>query len=158
MGPFGLFGLRNREAVACRACARSRSCWARSPLRSARRWATNSSRSSALSAEDFSGGTDEVLVQSDGHAQRPRRRTRGHRGCPGLLEGRRSEYEFITGLVVDEGAEVGVETPVNSAVVEIYAEIDRARLEMTPTTSIGSIEMLVIAPRDPRTGPLEPIF
>jgi ketopantoate reductase len=57
-------------------------------------------------------------------------------------KGRRSEYEFITGLIVKKGAEVGVRTPANSAVFEIYGQIDRGQLDMSPD-NLDRLKMLM---------------
>jgi 2-dehydropantoate 2-reductase len=41
-----------------------------------------------------------------------------------VIKGRRTEIDYMNGFVVDKGREVGVETPVSSAVVELVREID----------------------------------
>ena len=40
------------------------------------------------------------------------------------IKGRRSEIDYMNGLVVDKGREVGVPTPVSSAVVGLMREVD----------------------------------
>jgi 2-dehydropantoate 2-reductase len=49
-----------------------------------------------------------------------------------VIKGRRTEIEFMNGFVVARGKEVGVETPVSEAVVEIVREIDTKRRKPSP--------------------------
>jgi 2-dehydropantoate 2-reductase len=48
------------------------------------------------------------------------------------LKGRRSEMEFISGLVSRKGKELGIPTPGNAAVTWIDREINQGRLKMDP--------------------------
>ena len=142
MGPFGLLGLRNWEAAR---------------LPGMREISVRLGRESAavglalgyelepvfgLSAEEFAGGTDEVLLKAldtlSAHV--------GEHAVTATVQdqrkGRRSEYQFITGLVVKKGSETGVATPVNSAVLHIYDQIDRGQIEMAPD-NLDRLKLLI---------------
>jgi 2-dehydropantoate 2-reductase len=49
-----------------------------------------------------------------------------------VIKGRRTEIDYMNGFVVDKGREVGVVTPVSSAVVEIVREIDAGTRRPSP--------------------------
>jgi 2-dehydropantoate 2-reductase len=49
-----------------------------------------------------------------------------------VVKGRRTEIEYMNGLVVAQGKSVGVETPVSAAVVEIVRDIDAKRRKPSP--------------------------
>ena len=49
-----------------------------------------------------------------------------------VIKGRRSEIDFMNGRVVDKGRELGVPTPVSTAVVEIMREIDAGTRKPAP--------------------------
>ena len=46
-----------------------------------------------------------------------------------VIKGRRTEIDYMNGLVVDKGREVGVPTPVSSAVVDLMREVDARHAE-----------------------------
>ena len=46
------------------------------------------------------------------------------------IKGRRSEMEFISGVVSKKGRELGIPTPGNDAVVEIDRAINRGEIRM----------------------------
>ena len=46
------------------------------------------------------------------------------------IKGRRSEMEYVNGLVSKKGRELGVPTPCNDAVTGIARRIDRGELQM----------------------------
>jgi 2-dehydropantoate 2-reductase len=46
------------------------------------------------------------------------------------IKGRKSEMEFITGLVSRKGRELGIPTPGNDAVLEIDRQINEGTLKM----------------------------
>jgi 2-dehydropantoate 2-reductase len=48
------------------------------------------------------------------------------------IKGRRSEIEFISGVVARKGKELGIPTPCNEAVVEIDRSINRGDKKMDP--------------------------
>jgi len=49
------------------------------------------------------------------------------------IKGRRSEMEFISGVVARKGKELGIPTPFNDAVVEIDRKINKGELKMAPS-------------------------
>ena len=46
------------------------------------------------------------------------------------MKGRRSEMEFISGVVSKKGRELGIATPFNDAVVEIDRAINKGEIRM----------------------------
>jgi 2-dehydropantoate 2-reductase len=48
------------------------------------------------------------------------------------IKGRRSEMDYISGLVSRKGRELGIPTPGNDAVVEIDRQINEGTLKMEP--------------------------
>ncbi len=83
-----------------------------------------------LRADEFAGSSDEVLAK----AVRTLRKHTGNRSRTAAihdhLKGRRSEIEFINGLVARKGREVNVPTPCNDAVVEMDRQINKGLLKM----------------------------
>ena len=49
-----------------------------------------------------------------------------------VIKGRRTEIDYMNGYVVEKGREMGVPTPVSSAVVEIVREIDAGTRKSSP--------------------------
>jgi 2-dehydropantoate 2-reductase len=142
MGPFGLFGLRNAEAARLPGMREISVSLGKESVAVGKALGYRLEPVFGLSAEEFSGGTDEVLLKAmdtlNAHV--------GEDAVTAVVQdqrkGRRSEYEFITGLIVKKGAEVGVRTPANSAVFEIYGQIDRGQLEMSPN-NLDRLKMLM---------------
>ncbi len=132
MGPFGLFGVRNSEAVRLPGIREIQVALGRESVAVGKALGYELEPVFGLTAGEFSGNTDEVLYKAmdtlNAHV--------GEHAVTATVQdqrkGRRSEYEFITGLVVKRGEEVGVPTPVNTAVFEIYGMIEREVLEMSP--------------------------
>jgi len=82
-----------------------------------------------LSAEDFLGLTDEMfkklvlsLFSSVGS------KSRSH-AIQDILKGRRTELDFMNGLVVKKGQEANVPTPLNEAVTSIVRQIEQGTLK-----------------------------
>jgi len=46
------------------------------------------------------------------------------------IKGRKSEMEFISGLVTKKGKELGIPTPCNDAVVDIDRQINNGAIKM----------------------------
>ena len=132
MGPFGLFGVRNWDASRLPGMRDISVSLGKETVAVGQALGYELEPVFGLTAEEFSGDTDDVLRTAmdtlNAHV--------GKDAVTAVVQdqrkGRRSEYEFITGLVVKRGAEVGVETPVNSAVFDIYGQIDRGEIEMSP--------------------------
>jgi 2-dehydropantoate 2-reductase len=49
-----------------------------------------------------------------------------------IVKGRRTEIDFINGLVADKGAEAGIPTPTHRALVEVVKQVERKEVEPTP--------------------------
>ncbi len=59
-----------------------------------------------------------------------------------ILKGRRSEIDYINGYVVTRGAELGVNTPINEAVVGIIHELE-AKKRLVGPENVESIKQLL---------------
>lgn len=142
MGPFGLLGIRNWEAARLPGMREISVQLGRETVAVGHALGYELEPVFGLSAEEFSGGTDEVLYTAmdtlNAHV--------GEHAVTAVVQdhrkGRRSEYQFITGLVVSKGRETGVETPVNGAVLEIYDQIDSGQLDMSPA-NLDRLKMLI---------------
>ena len=55
-----------------------------------------------------------------------------------LLKGRTTEVDFLNGYVVRKGAEVGIPTPVNQAIVDLTHRVSRGEIEQ----SLSNIELV----------------
>jgi 2-dehydropantoate 2-reductase len=86
-----------------------------------------------LLADEFAGATDEVLITAMktllGHVGTNSRTAVVHDN----LKGRRTELEFISGLVARRGKELGIPTPCNTAVAAIDREIHQGKRRMHPS-------------------------
>jgi len=49
-----------------------------------------------------------------------------------MVKGRRTEIEFINGLIARKGGEVGIPTPANKALTDIVKRVERGELEPDP--------------------------
>jgi 2-dehydropantoate 2-reductase len=45
-----------------------------------------------------------------------------------MVKSRRTEIEFLNGLIVDKGKEVGVSTPANAALTQIVKRVENGEL------------------------------
>jgi 2-dehydropantoate 2-reductase len=129
--PFGLFGLRNFEAMALPGMYDISIKLGREALAVGVALGYRIEPVFGLRADEFTGSSDDQLATAMktlmGHVG-------GGRTAPihDYLKGRRSEMEFIPGLVAKKGRELGVPTPVVDAVVEIDRQINRGDLKMGP--------------------------
>lgn len=132
MGPFGLFGLNSQAAAHLPGMMDISVSLGTESMLVGRALGYELEPVFGLSKEDMSGDPGEVLTKAmqtllahvGGNAR--------NAVVQDHLKGRRSEYQFISGLIVSRGAEVGVETPNNSVVTEIAGRIDRGDLKMGP--------------------------
>ncbi len=91
-----------------------------------------------MSAEEFLGSDDEVLKRTllavISHIGKKARNSvlQDH------LKGRRSEVDFLNGLVAKKGREVGIPTPLNQGITSISKEIEKGSLKPNP----NNLEML----------------
>jgi 2-dehydropantoate 2-reductase len=130
--PFGLFGLRNFEAMALPGMYDISVKLGRESLAVGAALGYRIEPVFGLSADAFTGSSDDNLVMAMktlmGHVG-------GGRTAPihDHIKGRRSEMEFIPGLVAKKGRELGIPTPAMDAVVEIDRRINRGELKMDPS-------------------------
>ena len=132
MGPSGLLGLKGAEAAALPGMFEISVGLGRETLAVGTALGYHIEPVFGLSADDFAGSSDQALVT----AMNTLRRHTGSRSRTAPihdhLKGRRSEMEFINGLVARKGKEAGVPTPYNDAVCEISRQIDKGLLKMDP--------------------------
>jgi 2-dehydropantoate 2-reductase len=130
--PFGLFGLRNYEAMALPGMYDISVKLGRESLAVGAALGYRIEPVFGLRADEFTGSSDDQLVTAMktlmGHVG-------GGRTAPihDHIKGRRSEMEFIPGLVAKKGRELGIPTPAIDAVVEIDRQINRGELKMDPS-------------------------
>ena len=46
-----------------------------------------------------------------------------------MVKGRRTEIEFLNGLIVRKGEEIGIPTPANAALTDIVKRVEKGRAE-----------------------------
>ena len=130
MGPHGLLGLRNAEAAALQGMADIAVKIGRESLAVGTALGYRIEPIFGLRADEFAGSNDENLATA--------RTTLMHhvggnsRTAPihDHIKGRRSEMDFITGVVTRKGREFGIPTPFNDAVLEIDRKINRGEIKM----------------------------
>jgi len=132
MGPFGLLGLGNKDASALPGMFEMSVSLGKESLAVGKALGYRIEPIFGLRADEFAGTDEENLVTAMktllGHI------TNG-RTAPihDHMKGRRSEMEFIPGVVAREGRKLGIATPFNDAVVEIDRMINRGELAMDPS-------------------------
>jgi 2-dehydropantoate 2-reductase len=147
MGPFGLLGLGNSEAAALPGMHELSLSLGRESLAVGRALGYRIEPIFGLRADEFAGSPDDNLAIAMktllGHV-------RGGRTAPihDHLKGRTSEMEYIPGVVVKKGRELGIATPCNSAVVELDRRINRGELAMGASNFELLKSMAAAAPRD----------
>ncbi len=132
MGPFGLFGLRNWDAMRLPGMHKISVGLGRETVAVGQALGHQLEPIFGLTADDFSGGTDDVLVKAMETLMRHVGKDSQTAVVVDHKKGRRSEFEFISGHVVKMGLETGVPTPYNSAVTDLAWQIDRGQLAMGP--------------------------
>lgn len=132
MGPHGLLGLRNAEAAELPGMADIAVQIGKESLAVGTALGYRVEPIFGLRADEFAGSGEENLVTA-------RKTLMQHVGGRSRtapihdhLKGRRSEMEFITGLVVRKGKELGIATQYNEAVLEIDREINHGKRRMEP--------------------------
>ena len=130
MGPHGLLGLRNAEAAGLPGMADIAVQLGRESLAVGAALGYRIEPIFGLRADEFAGSNDENLVTA-------RETLMKHVGGQSRtapihdhIKGRRSEMEFISGLVSRKGKELGIPTPGNDAVTEIDRGINRGEIRM----------------------------
>src|SRR5687768_1822240 len=129
MGPFGLLGLRNFEAAALPGMFEMSVRLGRESMAVGAALGLRMEPIFGLRADEFAGSTDENLVTAMktllGHVSRGRTAP-----IHDHIKGRRSEMEFISGVVARKGKELGIPTTFNDAVVDIDRRINKGELKM----------------------------
>ena len=76
--------------------------------------------------------TEELMIQCE-------RRTDEQIPSMGqdIRKGRRTEIDFINGLIVERGRQAGIETPVNAAMVALMKRVERGELSPSPSLIEG---------------------
>ncbi len=67
-----------------------------------------------------------------------------------ILKGRRTEIDFINGLVAEKGDEAGIPTPTHKALVEVVKQVERKEVEPSPglverVWALAGLEPLAVA-------------
>ncbi len=130
MGPRGLLGLTNGEASELPGMFDVAAKIGRESLAVGAALGHRIEPIFGLRADEFAGSNDENLMTAVkallGHVGSQSRTAPIH----DHIKGRRSEMEFISGVVSRKGKELGIPTPCNDAVVEIDRQINRGELKM----------------------------
>jgi 2-dehydropantoate 2-reductase len=133
MGPFSLFGLKNWDAAALPGMTEISLGIGRESAAVGAALGHRLEPIFGLSAEDFAGSDDQVLIT----AMRTLHRHVGKEATTATvqdhLKGRRTELEYITGTVVQKGRAVGVPTPINEAVLDLGRQIGAGTRRMDPS-------------------------
>lgn len=132
MGPFGLLGLRNFEAAALPGMFDISVKLGRESYAVGAALGYRVEPIFGLRADEFAGSSDENLVTA---MQTLMSHVGGGRTAPihDHIKGRRSEIEFLSGLVAKQGRELGIATPFNDAVTEIDRQINSGEIKMDPS-------------------------
>ncbi len=129
MGPFGLLGLGNSAAAALPGMFDISVQAGKESLAVGTALGYRIEPIFGLRADEFAGSSDESLVMAMktllGHVSRGRTAP-----IHDHIKGRKSEMEFISGVVSRKAKELGIPSPVNDAVVEIDRMINRCEIKM----------------------------
>ena len=130
MGPRGLLGLTNGEASELPGMFDVAARLGRESLAVGAALGYRTEPIFGLRADEFAGSDDENLMTAMkallGHVGSRSRTAPIH----DHIKGRRSEMEFISGVVSRKGKELGIPTPCNDAVVELDRQINSGQLKM----------------------------
>jgi 2-dehydropantoate 2-reductase len=143
-GPHGLLGLRNAEAIAVPGMADIAMGIGRESLAVGAALGYRIEPIFGLRADEFAGTSDENLATTRDALMRHvggRSRTAP---IHDHIKGRKSEMEFITGIVSRKGKELGIPTPCNDAVLEIDGRINRGEIRMDPS-NFGLLKQKIAA-------------
>ena len=130
MGPFSLLGLRSGDALELPGIYEAAVRLGKETLAVGAALGYRIEPVFGLRADEFAGSNDEVLVTAMktllGHTGKRSRTAPIH----DRLKGRRTEMDYINGLVSRKGREVNVPTPCNDAVAEMARQINAGTLPM----------------------------
>jgi 2-dehydropantoate 2-reductase len=129
MGPFGLLGLGNSDAAALPGMFDISVRLGKESLAVGTALGYRTEPIFGLRADEFAGSGDENLVTAMKtllkHVSRGRTAP-----IHDHIKGRKSEMEWIPGVVARKGRELGIPTPGNDAIVEIDRMINTREIEM----------------------------
>jgi 2-dehydropantoate 2-reductase len=138
MGPRGLLGLTNAEASQLPGMAEIGMMAGRESLAVGTAMGYRTEPVFGLRADEFAGSGDEIIETAMTtlltHVGGRSRTAPIH----DHIKGRRSEMEFIPGVVSRKGRELGIPTPCNDAVLELDRMINRGELKM----GVANFELL----------------
>lgn len=129
MGPFGLLGLKNREAATLPGMFEISVKLGKESLAVGTALGYRMEPIFGLRADEFVGSSDENLVTT---MKTLLSHVGGGRTAPihDHIKGRTSEMAYISGVVSKRGREFGIPTPANDAVTEIDRLINRGDIAM----------------------------
>jgi 2-dehydropantoate 2-reductase len=133
MGPHGLLGLKNVDAVNLPGMADIAAQIGRESLAVGAALGYRIEPIFGLRADEFAGSSDENLATA---RQALMKHVGGRSRTAPIhdhIKGRKSEMEFITGVVARKGRELGIPTRFNDAVLAIDGRINRGELRMDPS-------------------------
>jgi 2-dehydropantoate 2-reductase len=132
MGPFGLLGLGNKDAAALPGMFEISVSLGKESLAVGKALGYRIEPIFGLRADEFAGTDDENVVAA---MKALLTHVTNGRTAPihDHMKGRKSEMEWIPGVVSRKGRELGIATPFNDAIVEIDAMINRRELPMDPS-------------------------
>jgi 2-dehydropantoate 2-reductase len=129
MGPFGLLGLRNHEAAELPGMFDISVQLGKESLAVGAALGYRIEPIFGLRADEFAGSTDENLVTAMktllGHVSKGRTAP-----IHDHIKGRKSEMEWISGLVAAKGEALGIPVTANAAVAELDRQINKGLLAM----------------------------
>ncbi len=131
MGPFGLLGLGNKDASSLPGMFEVSVNLGKESLAVGKALGYRIEPIFGLRADEFAGSDDENVVTA---MKKLLTHITNGRTAPihDHIKGRRSEMEWIPGVVSRKGRELGISTPFNDAVIEIDRLINRGELPMSP--------------------------
>ena len=100
--------------------------------------ATASTALLTTSLEVRAHGETRTRVYYDG-MRAMKRMTEAGRPSTGqdIIKGRRTEIEYINGLVASKGAEMGVPAPTHAALTEVVKKVEHGELDPSPDNVAG---------------------
>jgi 2-dehydropantoate 2-reductase len=132
MGPFGLLGLGNKDASSLPGMFDVSVTLGKESLAVGKALGYRIEPIFGLRADEFGGSDEENIVTAQ---KKLLQHITNGRTAPihDHIKGRKSEMEWIPGVVSRKGRELGIPTPFNDAVVEIDRLINRGELKMDPS-------------------------
>src|SRR5687767_13877501 len=132
MGPFGLLGLGNKDASSLPGMFDVSVGLGKESLAVGKALGYRIEPIFGLRADEFAGTDEENIITAQ---KKLLQHITNGRTAPihDHIKGRKSEMEWIPGIVSRKGRELGIPTPFNDAVVEIDRLINRGELKMDPS-------------------------